>query len=63
MDQGRMCAHEGCSCRVRSDAPGGEKYCSKECASGAGCRHPDCDCAEQVKASTPASPGAATGER
>ena len=52
-----MCAHEGCSCRVGSDATGDGKYCSAECASGAGCNHPDCGCADEVKASTPASPG------
>jgi hypothetical protein len=63
MEQGRMCAHEGCSCRIGPNAAGAGKYCSEECASGVGCRHPGCDCAEMVKASTPASPGAATRER
>ena len=42
----QTCAHEGCVCRVSVVIPEkGEQYCSRGCASGEGCSHPDCNCA------------------
>jgi hypothetical protein len=45
MEQGKLCAHSGCSCRVAAGTEGIARYCSDECASGAGCDHVGCDCA------------------
>ena len=43
--ESRVCAHEGCICRVAASAPQkGEQYCSNGCAAGEGCSHPDCNC-------------------
>jgi hypothetical protein len=44
-DQGKTCAHEGCTCRVEATGMAGSgEYCSAECASGEGCDHSGCAC-------------------